>query len=295
MGQLRERQYLRSKAASYQGPRDIRQYVPVERGQPAGDRLPGRCIGTDAAATVTLTDVRLRGYDRTAAAAASGAGEAAVTGISLQVPPGQSVALLGRADNTAVDLIDVVGGLRRPRSGHLSVDGVAVHRLSGPGLERYRADRGLVSARFPLLASLSVTDNVLAALHSRRIDATARERAAELMAVGGATHLAASPPDSLSAEDQWRILIVRALLPSPRLVLAEDPTAVLEPRSAATILDLIVDAHARLGFTLLLATSQLATAVRCQRLVSLSAGAITDDEPVGSDDPWTRGRVDRIG
>jgi putative ABC transport system ATP-binding protein len=219
----------------------------------------------------------------------------ASAGISLQVPAGQSVALRSQSDTTAVEVLDVVAGLRRPRSGQVLVDGVAVHRLNGAARERYRAHRGLLSSRFPLLSSLSVTDNVLAASRSRRADAPARNRADGLLAITGAAHLTATPVDALTAEQQWQILVARALLPGPRLVLAEDPTPSLEPRSAARILDLLVDAHRRYGFTLLLATSRLATAARCSRLVTLADALLTADELSGDDDPWTRGRIDRIG
>jgi putative ABC transport system ATP-binding protein len=222
-------------------------------------------------------------------------GAAARPDISLSIPPGQSVAAYGPSDSTAVDLLDVVAGLRRPWSGTVTVDALAVNRLSGAAMERYRGERGLLSARFPLLSSLSVTDNVLAALRSRRIDPAARERAADLLVMTEAAHLVARRVETLTAEQQWRIIIARALLPAPRLVLAEDPSPNLDPRGAARILDLLMDAHARFGFTLLVATDRLATAVRCERLVTLSAGLATTDELAGGDDGWTRGRVDRIG
>jgi len=221
--------------------------------------------------------------------------DAPADGISLHIPAGQSVALYDGADRLAIGLLDVVAGLRRPRSGQLSVDGVAVHRLGGAALERYRGERGLLSGRFPLLSSLSVSDNVLTALRTRRTDAAARDRAAELLMTAGAAHLAAREVDSLSPEEQWRVLIARALLATPRLMLAEDPSPDLDARGSRRVLDLLMDAHARFGFTLLLATSRLATTVRCDRVVSLVDGLVATDEFCGDDDEWTRGRIDRIG
>jgi predicted ABC-type transport system involved in lysophospholipase L1 biosynthesis ATPase subunit len=233
---------------------------------------------------VTLTGVVVRSGARAAA------------GISLLIPAGQSVALHSHVDSsTAVDVLDVVAGLRRPRSGQVIVGGVAVHRLTGAAVERYRADRGLLSERFPLLSSLSVTENVLAASRSRRADARARERAAELLVLTEMGHLASARVEALTAEQHWRVLVARALLPVPRLVLAEDPTPSLEPRSATRILDLLMDAHGRYGFTLLLATGRLVTAARCRRIVTVAGGLVTADELSDDDDPWTRGRVDRIG
>ena len=237
-------------------------------------------------AALTLTRVTWRGSE---------ADDTSPTpGVSLHVPPGQSVALHSQPPGDATELLDVIAGLRRPRSGQVTVGEVAVDQLSGPALDRYHAGRGLISARFPLLPSLSATDNVLAALPTGRVDAAARERAAQLLAATGAAHLA-GPVGTLPAERQWRILIARALQPHPRLVLAEDPTPGLDSRGATAILDLLTDVHALFGFTLLLTVGRLATASRCQRLVRLVGGAVVEDELIGGDDPWTRGRVDRIG
>lgn len=246
------------------------------RGQPVQHSGPG--------AVITLTGVRIRGHVRRTAA----------DGISLGVPARQSVALYDPAGSTAVELLDVIGGLRRPRAGQVIVDGVAVQALSGAALERYRGERGLLSGRFPLLSSLSVTDNVLAALRTRRADAAARDRAMELLAIAGVGQLAARQVDTLSAEQHWRVLIARALLTTPQLMLAEDPAPGLDSRSARRVLDLLMDAQARFGFTLVLATSRLATTTLFDRVMSLADGQLTADELTG-DDAWTRRRIDRIG
>lgn len=261
-----------------------------ERATGNGPRVSGR-LPLPGTANVSGAALALAGvvWQGSGAAAAPTA-----EGVSLRVPPGQSVALLSQPPGAANDLLDVVAGLRRPRSGQVLVDDVAVDRLSGPELDRYRVGRGLLSARFPLLRSLSVTDNVLAALLSGRVGAATRDRAAQLLEMTGAAHIA-GPVDTLPAEQQWRILIARALLPLPRLMLAEDPAPGLDSRSATAILDLLMDAHARFGFTLLLTTGHLATAIRCQRLVTLVDGSVAEDELISGDDAWTRGRIDRIG
>jgi predicted ABC-type transport system involved in lysophospholipase L1 biosynthesis ATPase subunit len=251
-----------------------------------GGESPWRGEPRAAGAALTLTGVVLRG---------SPPAPPATPRISLQVPPGQTVALASQPAASAIDLLDVLAGLRRPLSGQVTVDGIAVDRLRGPDLDRYRADRGLLSARFPLLPSLSVTDNVLAARPSRRVDPATRARAEHLLAMTGAARLAADPVGILTPEQQWRVLIARALLPFPRLVLAEDPAPGLDPRAASAMLDVLLDAHARSGFTLLLSVSRIATASRCERLVSLVGGRVAEDEMTRADDAATRGRIDRIG
>jgi predicted ABC-type transport system involved in lysophospholipase L1 biosynthesis ATPase subunit len=234
----------------------------------------------------------------------------AVGGIFLDVPPGQSVALLSQPREVAVELLDVVAGLRRPgKPGSVVVGGVALEKLNSQALDRYRASRGLVSPRFPLLASRTVTGNVLAALPSARINPQTRGRAAELLALTGADSVPGLVSE-LTAEQQWRVLVARALLPEPRVVLAEDPglglgtripgeggldTPSLDARGVTAIWDLLMDMHALFGFTLLVVADRATTAIRCQRMVTMSGWSVTDDEPTAGDDPWTRGRVDRIG
>jgi putative ABC transport system ATP-binding protein len=290
--------YLVTMIVGYQGSEVVRHYgFVVESGPPVGRERPAPGNGQLAGAAIELANVVYRNGTADpggSVGAADAGGSADAAGVSLSVPPGQSVSLLGRPRGTAIGLFDVIAGLSRPLSGQVRVAGVAVDRLGGQELDRYRASRGLVSARFPPLRSLSVTDNVLAALPTGRADEPARQRAARLLELTGAARLA-RPVDRLPAEDQWRIMIARALVSSPRLVLAEDPTAILDPQAADRVLDVLMDVHATFGFTLVLAAERLATAVRCQRQVSLAGGAVAEDEMASGDDAWTRGRIDRIG
>jgi putative ABC transport system ATP-binding protein len=257
----------------------------VQSGPPAGTQpsIPGD--GRDQGAAVELDSVVPK--------ADATVGDSGVTGVSLRIPPGQSVALLSQPRDAATALFDVICGLARPRTGQLRVDGVAVHKLGGAELNRYRAHRGLISPRFPLLPSLSASANVLAA-PAGRAGGPAAELAGRLLELTGAAQLP-GPARRLSAEDQWRVMIARALMPSPRLVLAEEPAPGLDGRAADRILDVLVDMHAMLGFTLVLVVARPASAVRCQRRVLLVNGVVAEDELTGGDDAWTRSRVDRIG
>jgi putative ABC transport system ATP-binding protein len=260
---------------------------------PVTEPLPATGAERGPGAAVELHNVICRG-------GVPGTGDSGGAGVSLRVPPGQSVALIGQPYGTVTAVLDAIAGLRRPRSGEISVDGVAVHRLGGRDASRYRAGRGLVSPRFPLLASLPVIDNVLAAPPAGRPSQPGRpsaaetERAARLLECAGVTRLTV-PVDQLTAEERWRVMIARALMPSPRLVLAEDPATEVDARAVDRVLDVLTDAHERLGFTLMLAAERLTAAVRCERRVSLADGVVADDEITGDDDGWTRSRVDRIG
>jgi putative ABC transport system ATP-binding protein len=259
----------------------------VESGPPVGREPPAPGGGEPPGAAIELR-MLLYGHGDLKP------GSLRAAGISLVVPASQSVALLSKPQNDAAEVLDVIAGLTRPRSGQVQVDGVAVGRLSRAALDRYHAGRGLVSARFPLLPSLSVTDNVLAALLAGRVDAATRDRAARLLALTGAARLSGRV-DQLSQEEQWRIMIARALVSSPRLVLAEDPASSLDSRAGARVLDVLMDAHAAFGFTLILSADRLTSAVRCQRQVSLVDGIVAEDQITTGDDAWTRSRIDRIG
>jgi putative ABC transport system ATP-binding protein len=220
-------------------------------------------------------------------------GESSAGGASFEVSPGQSVALLSQPRG-GTELFDVIAGLSRPPAGQVWVDGVAVYRPGGADLDRYRARRGLVSLRFPLLPSLSVIDNVLAAPPDGRATTPTVERAMRLLELTGATRIT-SPVHRLSAEEQWRVMIARALVTSPRLLLAEDPAPGLDSRAADWVLDVLMDAHAMFGFTLVLTADRPATAVRCQRRVLVADDTVAEDEITSGDDAWTRSRIDRIG
>jgi putative ABC transport system ATP-binding protein len=138
-----------------------------------------------------------------------------------------------------------------------------------------------------------VVENVLAAPPVGRGRAPSADRATRLLEVAGAARLT-GPVRRLSAEEQWRVMIARALVSSPRLVLAEDPVPGLDSAAADRVLDALMDAHAMFGFTLILTANRPTTAVRCQRRIFVAGGAVVEDEITG-DDAWTRSRIDRIG
>lgn len=257
--------------------------MAVAPSSPPADGPPGQGPANVPGAALTLTHLTWRSSDAD--------GTSAADGVTLHVPPGQSVALHSVPPGDATELLNIIAGLRRPRSGQVTVDEVAVEQLSGPALDDYVASQAY--ARLPLVPWLSAADNVLAALPPGQPDAAMREQAARLLALTGATHLT-GPAGALTGEQQWRILIARALRMNPRLVLAEDPTPGLDSRAASAVLDLLMDVHAQFGFTLLLAIGRQATASRCQRLIRLAGAAVVEDELI-KDDPWTRDRIDRIG
>jgi putative ABC transport system ATP-binding protein len=281
---------LNSQVTDYLGIPRIGHYGVVQSGPPAGGQPSAPSSGRGPGAAIELDSVV--GPSRAGADGDPAAPGAGLPGVSLLVPPGQSVALLSQPPGTA--LFDAIAGLSRPRAGLIRVDGVAVNRLGRAELDRYRARRGLVSPRFSLLPSLSVLDNVLAAPPVGRAGPPSADRALRLLELAGAARLS-GPVGRLTAEEQWRIMVARALVSSPRLLLAEDPAPGLDAAAADRVLDVLMDAHAMLGFTLVLTANRPATAVRCQRRVLVAGGRVVEDELTSGDDAWTRSRIDRIG
>jgi predicted ABC-type transport system involved in lysophospholipase L1 biosynthesis ATPase subunit len=289
---LRREVCLHSQVTDYLGIPTIGHYGVVQSGPPSGGQPSAPGSGRGPGAAIELDSVV--GPSRAGADGDPAAPGAGPPGVSLLVPPGQSVALLTQPPAAATALFDAIAGLSRPRAGLIRVDGVAVNRLGRAELDRYRARRGLVSPRFSLLPSLSVLDNVLAAPPVGRAGPPSADRALRLLELAGAARLS-GPAGRLSAEDQWRIMVARALVSSPRLLLAEDPAPGLDAAAADRVLDVLMDAHAMLGFTLILTASRPATAVRCQRRVLVAGARVVEDELTSGDDAWTRSRIDRIG
>jgi hypothetical protein len=136
--------YLVTEIGQYPGTLLVGHYgLVADSGPPVGGKRPTPAAGHLAGAAIELASVVCR------SGPADTGGSADPAGISLSVPPGQSVALLSQPRRTVIGLLDVIAGLSRPLSGQVRVDGVAVDRLGGQELDRYRASRGLVSARSP--------------------------------------------------------------------------------------------------------------------------------------------------
>jgi ABC-type lipoprotein export system ATPase subunit len=149
----------------------------------------------------------------------------------------------GTGKSTLLHLISGVVDLAPPNAGRISVAGRDIHALRGPARDAYRARHiGMVFQTFNLLHGFSALENVMAALMFSDIPAREhRSRAADLLASLGIERIDAAP-DRLSVGQQQRVAVARALACSPALVLADEPTASLDPENAAAAMDLIQNA-----------------------------------------------------
>jgi putative ABC transport system ATP-binding protein len=197
--------------------------------------------------------------------------------VSLTVEPGTLVGLTGPSGSGKSTLLHLVGGVDRAESGTITVDDREVTALRGDALAEHRRHVGFVFQRFNLLGALTARDNVLAPVVPFKVGFDKAARADELLAAVGLAGRERSLPSRMSGGQQQRVAIARALVWSPGLLLADEPTGNLDSRTGAEILDLLTGLREQHGMTILLATHDPLVAARCDRLVRLNDGQITDD------------------
>ncbi|MEU6880989.1 ABC transporter ATP-binding protein [Streptomyces sp. NPDC046712] len=206
-------------------------------------------------------------------------GPPALDGLTLQVHPGEALAVLGPSGSGKSTLLNMIAGLDRPTTGSVSVDGLRVDRLNETASAKYRRSRiGMVFQFFNLLDDLTVTDNVLLpAQLSGMAPARAAARAAELLEQLGIDRHARAYPGRLSGGERQRVAVARALMNRPPLLLADEPTGALDTASGADVRDLLRELNAD-GQSIILVTHDLALAESCAtRTIELVDGRIARD------------------
>jgi putative ABC transport system ATP-binding protein len=203
----------------------------------------------------------------------------ALDAVSLAIPRGEMVSIVGPSGSGKSTLLNMVGGLDRPTTGQVSVDGERLGNLSDDALTKVRRDKvGFIFQFFNLLPTLSCVENVGLPLHLRgwprkKVDARARELLSLVQLDRRLLHL----PEELSGGERQRVAIARALSIYPPVLLADEPTGNLDTRTGEDILALIRDVHSRLGCTVVIVTHDMNVARSCQRTVALRDGRIVED------------------
>lgn len=195
-------------------------------------------------------------------------------GISLDVQAGETLALVGPSGSGKSSLLMLMGGLERATSGTITALEHDLSSMDEDALARFRRENmGVVFQNFHLIPTMTALENVATPLElAGRKDALERAKA-ELEAVGLA-HRADHYPSQMSGGEQQRVALARACAPSPRLLLADEPTGNLDQSTGETIMDLLFDLHAKRDTTLVLVTHSNALAERCERVVRLRDGRI---------------------
>ena len=200
-----------------------------------------------------------------------------LTGISLSVAQGETVALTGPSGSGKSSLLMVAAGLEKPSSGSITVAGTDITRMGEDGLARFRLGRvGVVFQSFHLIPTMTALENVAVPLELMGApDAFARAEK-ELRAVGlilRADHY----PGQLSGGEQQRVALARALAPGPQILFADEPTGNLDSATGAGIADLLFGLNAERGATLFLVTHEESLARRCGRVLRMADGKVVSD------------------
>jgi putative ABC transport system ATP-binding protein len=203
----------------------------------------------------------------------------ALDNLTLTIPSGQMVSIIGPSGSGKSTLLNLVGGLDRPTTGQVSIDGERLGNLSDDALTKVRRDKiGFIFQFFNLLPTLSCLENVGLPLHLRgwprkKVDDRARELLTLVQLDRRLTHL----PEELSGGERQRVAIARALSVYPPVLLADEPTGNLDTHTGEEILTLIRDVHQRLGCTVVIVTHDMHVAQSCQRTVALRDGRMVED------------------
>ncbi|MBO4647785.1 MAG: ABC transporter ATP-binding protein [Lentisphaeria bacterium] len=197
-------------------------------------------------------------------------------GVGIQVRRGEWVALLGASGSGKTTLLDIIGTISQPDSGSLVIDGRDLTSISKRELVVFRRKNiGFVFQAYHMLPELNICENVmLPALMENQPKKAVRERALELLTRVGLSHRVNHRANELSGGEQQRAAIARALMNSPRLLLADEPTGNLDSVTGSGILDLFKEFHADADMTIVMVTHDRSVANLADRMVELKDGRL---------------------
>jgi putative ABC transport system ATP-binding protein len=210
-----------------------------------------------------------------------GSGEAAVRaldGVSFSVERGEFVAIVGSSGSGKSTLLHILGGVDRPTSGKVFVDNADIYALNETRLAIFRRRQvGLIYQFYNLIPVLDVEENITLPLllDGRKPDAAQLDN---LFSMLGLTDRRKYLPGQLSGGQQQRVSIGRALISSPALMLADEPTGNLDSKNSAEIVSLLRQSNRQYNQTLILITHDMNIALQAGRIISLEDGRIVKDE-----------------
>ncbi|OHB67860.1 MAG: ABC transporter [Planctomycetes bacterium RBG_13_62_9] len=211
-----------------------------------------------------------------------GGGEAAsvLKGITLKIEPGRSVVIVGPSGCGKSTLLNIVGGLDRPTSGRVLLDGRNLADLGDGELARIRnREIGFVFQLHHLLPQCTVLENVLVPTLAGRDNSSrgdVRQRAQDLLDRVGLKDRLSYRPGELSGGQRQRVAVARALINGPKLLLADEPTGSLDEDTSRSIADLLAELNRNEAVTLIVVTHSQALASRIGRVMTLSGGVLKD-------------------
>ncbi len=200
----------------------------------------------------------------------------ALRGVSVDVPPGEFLAIMGPSGCGKSTLLHVIGGLASPTRGRVLLDGNDLSALSDAERTRLRRHKvGFVFQRFNLLPTLSARDNIALAqhIHGDGFDPHRFEVVTTMLGLSGRlTH----KPSELSGGEQQRVAIARAIINEPKIVLADEPTGNLDSKSSDNVLAMLRQLNQDLGQTIVMITHNPDAAAFGHRVIHMRDGLVVD-------------------
>ncbi len=203
----------------------------------------------------------------------------ALAGVSLDLPTGEFAAFVGPSGSGKSTLLHLVGGLDTPSAGSIVVEDHDLSQASDKELASYRNHNiGFVFQAFHLHPTYTALENVAIPLLFFGVGKTERlERAKAALEAVGLANRAGHLPNQLSGGERQRVSIARALVGSPRIIVADEPIGNLDTANGARIMDLLGNLNKDHGITLIVATHDAELARRAHRVINLRDGLITGD------------------
>lgn len=230
--------------------------------------------------SIIATNIAIRARNVTLTLGSSDAPVEILKGIDLEIPAGQSLAILGASGSGKSSLMAVLSGLERASGGDVQVAGTDFGAMSEDGLAVARRGRiGIILQSFHLLPTMSALENVAVPLELAGRGDAFTVAADELRAVG-LGHRLDHYPTQLSGGEQQRVAIARAVAPGPDIIFADEPTGNLDGATGETIIDLLFARRAARDATLVIITHDPALAEHCDRIVEMRDGLIVADRAV---------------
>jgi len=204
----------------------------------------------------------------------------ALNGISLEINKGEFTAIVGPSGCGKTTLLNIIGGLDRPTSGYVEVDGQDISKLSDNQLIDFRKDNiGFVFQAYNLIPVLTAKENVeFVMLLQGRGQKERDSRTNELLEAVGLADILNRRPAQLSGGQQQRVAVARALAPKPKFILADEPTANLDSLSTNNLLDIMARLNKEENMTFVFSTHDQRIIDRAKRVITLDDGKIISDE-----------------
>lgn len=203
----------------------------------------------------------------------------ALRDITLEIEQGEFTAIVGPSGSGKTTLLNIIGGLDRPSTGDVEVGGHSIGTFTDNKLIDFRKNHiGFVFQAYNLIPVLTAKENVeFVMLLQNRSKAECEKRALALLQEVGLEDKIHKRPSELSGGQQQRVAVARALAPAPDFILADEPTANLDSRSAQNLLDIMARLNEREHITFLFSTHDQRVIERARRVITLVDGRIASD------------------